>query len=83
MFDNLYEDAVKFDVKVLFKNGVEKEFKDIVSCNENSIKPLLIEVNTNYKLGTPGVLNLGLAEVRVEESVCVEILNIREYKGGE
>ena len=67
---------IKIKVKVLFKNGIEKEF--IVDTDENGLGTLYNTVGVVYKGDSNALLNIGLAFVNLSETVCVEVIQINE-----
>ena len=67
---------IKVKVKILFKNGIEKEF--IIYTDEEGLGTLYNAVGTVYKGDGNVLLNIGLAFVNLAETVCVEIIQIHE-----
>ena len=71
----------KYEVTVLFKNGVEKKWN--VETDYVGIESVKKAIEANYIDGKRGTINMGLIIVNLNETVCVEISKIKEVKENE
>ena len=66
----------KYKFKVLFKNGVEKEYE--CESEDDAIASLLIDIELVYKDRGKGVVQLGNGFIMLTETVSIEIEEVIE-----
>lgn len=67
---------MKFKLKILFKNGVERKFTIVTDKKE--MAKMISTIDKVYRGETLGTMQVGLSFINISEIACIDIENVEE-----